>query len=568
MPVVPATRHDVVKPPRRTRNCPLPLDAVAAGEKAQLRTVETCTYHFCSVNIEKPPPAIEYCHRRPLCACPSTHVPAEEELPCETLSSAWVITYFQPKRNCCVKPLPVPVSLLTSSRRGTAVRNPCQCPCHYLPPAEEELLCELPPVPVRYLPPTEEELLCETPACAIIYLQPKKSHRVNPYQRPPHYLCLAEEGPWGETLPVPASLLTSGREEPSGAYENLTGFETLDIGWQLLRIFPKEDRILNRIPQSTLADGSVQPQGTTSQFASGSLSSYPSVLLFSPQGASSQSATAQSSRKQFTSSYGTQSGSSKPFPLQGSITYGGSLQPQGASGQSATVQSSQKPFTSTVIGNSDQSSQAFQSYSVSQSQKSQRWQPSRGIQTSGAAASQGSSLSQSSAMQSLFPSLSSAGGSSSGDPGPFVFAQGGGSRYGSFSLHSQSPFSKYTPGSHAYAKLGSSPLAVSSQSTSDKWSNGLYSSDSLRTQGLIGVVERPSSLAPDYTNSNHISEHFGTMQRPTGSNLTPSLGLSAQASSVGMFSGIPKTAQALRESGSGVQLYNQPSLNPLYSVKG
>ncbi|CAM4530049.1 unnamed protein product [Leuciscus chuanchicus] len=133
------------------RNCPLPLDAVAAGEKAQLRTVETCTYHFCSVNIEKPPPAIEYCHRRP------------------------------------------PVRL-----------------GHYLPPVEEELLCELPPVPVRYLPPTEEELLCETPAsaCAITYLQPKKSHRVNPYQRPPHYLCLAEEGSWGETLPVPASLLT------------------------------------------------------------------------------------------------------------------------------------------------------------------------------------------------------------------------------------------------------------------------------------------------------------------------------------------------------------------------
>ncbi|CAM4608863.1 unnamed protein product [Leuciscus chuanchicus] len=124
MPVVPATRHDVVKPPRRPRNCPLPLDAVAAGEKAQLRTVETCTYRFCSVNIEKPPPAIEYCHRRPLCACSSTYVPAEEELPCETLSSAWVITYLQLKRNCCAKPLSVSVPLLTSSRRGTVVRTP------------------------------------------------------------------------------------------------------------------------------------------------------------------------------------------------------------------------------------------------------------------------------------------------------------------------------------------------------------------------------------------------------------------------------------------------------------
>uniref|UniRef100_A0A671RL37 Vacuolar proton pump subunit B n=1 Tax=Sinocyclocheilus anshuiensis TaxID=1608454 RepID=A0A671RL37_9TELE len=37
-----------------------------------------------------------------------------------------------------------------------------------------------------------------------------------------------------------------------GAYENRTVFETLDIGWQLLRIFPKE--MLKRIPQSTLAE--------------------------------------------------------------------------------------------------------------------------------------------------------------------------------------------------------------------------------------------------------------------------------------------------------------------------
>ncbi|XP_070706205.1 V-type proton ATPase subunit B, brain isoform [Pempheris klunzingeri] len=37
-----------------------------------------------------------------------------------------------------------------------------------------------------------------------------------------------------------------------GAYENRTVFETLDVGWQLLRIFPKE--MLKRIPQSTLAE--------------------------------------------------------------------------------------------------------------------------------------------------------------------------------------------------------------------------------------------------------------------------------------------------------------------------
>uniref|UniRef100_A0A8C4QXK4 ATPase H+ transporting V1 subunit B2 n=1 Tax=Eptatretus burgeri TaxID=7764 RepID=A0A8C4QXK4_EPTBU len=37
-----------------------------------------------------------------------------------------------------------------------------------------------------------------------------------------------------------------------GAYENRTIFESLDIGWQLLRIFPKE--MLKRIPQATVAE--------------------------------------------------------------------------------------------------------------------------------------------------------------------------------------------------------------------------------------------------------------------------------------------------------------------------
>ncbi|XP_068931841.1 V-type proton ATPase subunit B, brain isoform [Petaurus breviceps papuanus] len=37
-----------------------------------------------------------------------------------------------------------------------------------------------------------------------------------------------------------------------GPYENRTVFETLDIGWQLLRIFPKE--MLKRIPQNTLSE--------------------------------------------------------------------------------------------------------------------------------------------------------------------------------------------------------------------------------------------------------------------------------------------------------------------------
>jgi V-type H+-transporting ATPase subunit B len=37
-----------------------------------------------------------------------------------------------------------------------------------------------------------------------------------------------------------------------GSYENRTVFESLDIGWQLLRIFPKE--MLKRIPASILAE--------------------------------------------------------------------------------------------------------------------------------------------------------------------------------------------------------------------------------------------------------------------------------------------------------------------------
>ncbi|XP_051764351.1 mucin-19-like isoform X16 [Ctenopharyngodon idella] len=313
---------------------------------------------------------------------------------------------------------------------------------------------------------------------------------------------------------------------------------------------------------STTYGGSLQPQGTASQFAPGSPSSYPSVSLSSPQGAASQSATVLSSRKQFTSSYGTQTGSSLPLTLQGGAAYGGSLQPQGTASQLAPGSPSSYPsvFLSSPQGVASQPSQAFQSYSVSQSQKSQRWQPSQGIQTSGAAVSQGIDLSQSSPMQSRFSSLSSAGGPSSKDSGLFVSAQGGGTSYGGFSLNSQSPL-KYNPGSHAYAKFGSSPLAVSSQSTSDQHSNGLYSSGSLQTQGLLGVVEGPSSQAPfDSPSSNQI-ERFVMLQRPTGSNLAPSLGLSAQASSVSMLSGVPQTAQALRESGSDVQLNNQVSSN-------
>ncbi|RWS16538.1 V-type proton ATPase subunit B-like protein [Dinothrombium tinctorium] len=46
-----------------------------------------------------------------------------------------------------------------------------------------------------------------------------------------------------------------------GSYENRTVFESLDIGWQLLRIFPKE--MLKRIPKATLDEFYPRQRGTT-----------------------------------------------------------------------------------------------------------------------------------------------------------------------------------------------------------------------------------------------------------------------------------------------------------------
>ncbi|XP_067288949.1 serine-rich adhesin for platelets isoform X2 [Pseudorasbora parva] len=305
--------------------------------------------------------------------------------------------------------------------------------------------------------------------------------------------------------------------------------------------------------------GSLQPQGTTSPFGPGSPSSYSGVSLSSPQGAVSQS-----SWKQLTSSFGTQSGFSTPLTLQGSTAYGGSFQHQGTTSQFVPGSPSSYPSVS-LSSPLGADSQAFQSSPVAQNQKSQSWPPSDGIQTSGEVVSQ---VSQSSPMRIRLSSLSLAGGSISRDPGQFGFAQGANNRSSGISLHSQSTSSKYTPGSHAKAKLGSSPLAVSSQSTSDQRSNGLYSSESHQTQSpwsLLGIVERPSRLsllAPfDSPSSNQISERLVTSRSPTGSNLAQSQGLSAQASSVGMLSGILQTSQALHESGSNAQLYNKAGSN-------
>lgn len=56
---------------------------------------------------------------------------------------------------------------------------------------------------------------------------------------------------WGRArrCPPPCTALPAS---PPGPYENRSIFESLDIGWQLLRIFPKQ--LLKRIPEPILAE--------------------------------------------------------------------------------------------------------------------------------------------------------------------------------------------------------------------------------------------------------------------------------------------------------------------------
>ncbi len=101
---------------------------------------------------------------------------------------------------------------------------------------------------------------------------------------------------------------------------------------------------------------------TTSQFAPGSPSPYDSLYCkcaLSPQGVDRESTTVQSSRKQFTSRYGTQSGSSTPFSLQGSIAYERSPQPQGTASQLGPVSHSYPSVSSPSQGVSSQSTVQF-----------------------------------------------------------------------------------------------------------------------------------------------------------------------------------------------------------------
>uniref|UniRef100_A0A671KV33 Uncharacterized protein n=1 Tax=Sinocyclocheilus anshuiensis TaxID=1608454 RepID=A0A671KV33_9TELE len=207
---------------------------------------------------------------------------------------------------------------------------------------------------------------------------------------------------------------------------------------------------------------SMQSQSTSSQRSPGS-SGYAN-LAASPLGVS-QSTIGQSSYSQYTSgSWSRLAGSSSYVPVQSvsTSTDGSSLQLLGTSSQYAP-----SPLNAEVLVYSQA---APSGPSLSQSQPS-RWQTSsrwsQGFQTSGTVASQSSSKAPRSG------------------------------KYSGFSSLSQGTSSQYSPGPSAYAKHGSS-LDVSSQSTSDPNSSGLYASSS---QSMAGTPLAGSSPVPVQTGS-------------------------------------------------------------------
>ncbi|KAL0179042.1 hypothetical protein M9458_024484, partial [Cirrhinus mrigala] len=272
-------------------------------------------------------------------------------------------------------------------------------------------------------------------------------------------------------------------------------------------------------------------QSTSSQYSPGS-SAY-AKLAASPLGVS-QLTSGLSSYSQYTSSSqsraGTQlAGSSQYVPMQmgGPSTDLSSLQLQGISSQYAPSPSSAKVYS--------QAAPSGPSLSPSQPslwQTSSRW--SQGFQTSGTVASQSSPLSQGSKVTSRFPTLSVAP-----SPAQFASAQEGSGRYSGLSSLSQGTSSQYGSGFPAYAKRGSSLLDVSSQSTSDQSSSGLYASSSQSMAGTqLAGSSRPVPVQTGSTLAGGSSFQFqGTSNKyapsassqytqasPSGSSLTGSSG--------------------------------------------
>ncbi|XP_067292147.1 platelet binding protein GspB-like isoform X5 [Pseudorasbora parva] len=233
----------------------------------------------------------------------------------------------------------------------------------------------------------------------------------------------------------------------------------------------------------TQLGGSLQPQGTTRQFATGS-PSYPSVSLSSPQGATSQSATVQSSRKQFTSSYGTPSGSSKILTMQGSTAYGGSLQPQGTRRQFATGSPSSYPSVSIA---SPQGT-ASQSATV---QSSQKLSPSYSTQLGGSLQPQGTTRQFATGSPSSYPSvsLSSPQGATSQSATVQNSQKQFTSRYGTHSggsLQPQGTTSQFATGSPSYPSVSlSSQQGTASQSATVQSSQKLSPSYSTQLGGSL-----------------------------------------------------------------------------------
>ncbi|XP_016415112.1 hornerin-like isoform X1 [Sinocyclocheilus rhinocerous] len=206
---------------------------------------------------------------------------------------------------------------------------------------------------------------------------------------------------------------------------------------------------------------------------------------------SRHSASGPSTYSKYTSSSqsraGTQlSGSSPYVPVQSvsTSTDGSSLQLLGTSSQYAPSPLNAKVL---VYSQAAPSRPSLSRSQPSQWQTSSRW--SQGFQTSGTVASQNSSKAPSS-----FSTLTSAAG-----PGHFASKQGSGI-YSGFSSLSQGTSSPYSPRPSAYAKHDSS-LDVSSQSTSDPDSSGLYASSSQSMAGtrLAGFSPIPVQTGSTFT---------------------------------------------------------------------
>nr|XP_021327917.1 mucin-5AC isoform X3 [Danio rerio] len=172
----------------------------------------------------------------------------------------------------------------------------------------------------------------------------------------------------GSSVPFPLQGVLQGQDSTSQVvYGSSTPYVSVtlpqDVTSQLTPV-PSSKQVTSVYTTQTgssapfTLQGVLQGQDATSQFVSGSLSPYVAFSL--PQVVTSQSAVPSS--KQITSVYGTRTGSSAPYTLQGS-TYGGPIQPQNAKDVSSTGSSSSVLLTSTGdISNPSSSFSALKRY--------------------------------------------------------------------------------------------------------------------------------------------------------------------------------------------------------------